>query len=133
MFGADAALMTDALASDIAHLYRRAGFGAEPADVAAGVRRGYEATVEWLLAGLSTADPAGDAVPRPQLSAPPGSGAGARGRYGGDRYLLTPLTGVDMGGRSPPAHPPLPTVNRKRPVAGAAAGGFDGSKRRCRR
>jgi uncharacterized protein (DUF1800 family) len=41
--------MTDALASQIAHLYRRAGFSATQAEVQAGVARGYSETVDHLL------------------------------------------------------------------------------------
>lgn len=41
--------MTDALASQIAHLHRRAGFSATQAEVQAGVARGYSATVDYLL------------------------------------------------------------------------------------
>ncbi|HLY83815.1 MAG TPA: DUF1800 domain-containing protein [Acidimicrobiales bacterium] len=62
--------------SRIAHLYRRAGFGARPDELDAAVGKGYEATVEALLSGLRSADPAGDAVAPPQLAvyhAPPTS------------------------------------------------------------
>jgi uncharacterized protein (DUF1800 family) len=41
--------MADQLTSQIAHLYRRAAFGARPEDVVAGVARGYAATVDYLL------------------------------------------------------------------------------------
>ncbi|HZS01529.1 MAG TPA: DUF1800 domain-containing protein [Chloroflexota bacterium] len=34
---------------ELAHLLRRAGFGATPAELDAAVRLGYDATVEWLL------------------------------------------------------------------------------------
>ena len=72
----------------LAHLYRRAGFGAVPAELASASAAGYEATVRALVSGLSEPDAGGDAVPTPVLS-PPGSllerrrslstaGAGAR-------------------------------------------------------
>lgn len=56
--------------SDIAHLFRRAGFGASPEEVERATAAGYRATVETLLAGLHGPDPAGDAVPVPALSGP---------------------------------------------------------------
>lgn len=59
---------TDPTRSDIAHLYRRAGFGAQPEELDQAVAAGYEATVESLLAGLTAPDPAGDAVPLPDLT-----------------------------------------------------------------
>lgn len=71
----------DALHDDIAHLYRRAGFGATAAELEAGAAAGYDATVEALVAGLAGPDPGGDAVALPQLSwstapaGPPGSAA----------------------------------------------------------
>jgi uncharacterized protein (DUF1800 family) len=50
----------------IAHLYRRAGFGATPSEVSAGAAAGYEKTVDMLLAGLRVPD---SDVPRlPHLS-----------------------------------------------------------------
>ncbi len=57
--------MTDALSSQIAHLYRRAGFSATQAEVADGAARGYAATVELLLDpaktdAVSVPDPAVD-------------------------------------------------------------------------
>jgi uncharacterized protein (DUF1800 family) len=61
--------MTDAR-SDLAHLYRRAGFGARPDELDAAVARGYRATVESLLAGLAGPDPAGDGVALPTLTMP---------------------------------------------------------------
>ncbi|HZQ77812.1 MAG TPA: DUF1800 domain-containing protein [Acidimicrobiia bacterium] len=80
--------MSDGLSSAIAHLYRRAGFGAGLDEVAAGVVRGYEATVELLLAGLSGPDPAGDAVPRPALAAPAAGGGDPQSRTGQRQELL---------------------------------------------
>jgi len=57
--------------ASIALLYRRAGFGASPAQLAAGVAQGYGATVDALLSGVGAPDPAADAVPVPTLLAPP--------------------------------------------------------------
>jgi uncharacterized protein (DUF1800 family) len=56
--------------SDIAHLLRRAGFGATPAELDAAASAGYAATVESLLAGTGTApDPTGDQVAPPPFAA----------------------------------------------------------------
>ncbi|MGH8916775.1 MAG: DUF1800 family protein, partial [Actinomycetes bacterium] len=71
----------DQARSDLAHLYRRAGFGARPEELDAATRAGYEATVETLLAGTAAPDPAGDAVgvptfaPYARRTAPPGTPA----------------------------------------------------------
>jgi uncharacterized protein (DUF1800 family) len=48
---------TDQTRSRIAHLYRRAGFGARPGELDAAVAAGYEATVDRLLA-VGAPDPA---------------------------------------------------------------------------
>jgi uncharacterized protein (DUF1800 family) len=58
----------DETRSAIAHLYRRAGFGARPDELDAAVAQGYQATVERLLAGLSGPDSAGDQVAVPALT-----------------------------------------------------------------
>ena len=56
-------------ASDIAHLLRRAGFGAGPGEIDVATSAGYPATVERLLAGGGAApDPAGDQIPLPALA-----------------------------------------------------------------
>jgi len=60
--------VTDPTRSDIAHLFRRAGFGATSDQLDAAVSAGYKATVESLLTGLTSPDPAGDAVPLPDLT-----------------------------------------------------------------
>src|SRR5579872_3585706 len=54
--------------SAISLLYRRLGFGASPAELAAGVSAGYGATVDLLLSGLGQPDPGGDAVPVPAFT-----------------------------------------------------------------
>lgn len=57
-------------ASNVAHLLRRAGFGASTAELDAAVSAGYAATVERLLAGGGAApDPTGDQVPVPTFAA----------------------------------------------------------------
>jgi uncharacterized protein (DUF1800 family) len=61
--------MTDAR-SDLAHLYRRAGFGARPDELDAAMARGYRATVETLLSGLTGPDTGGDSVALPALTMP---------------------------------------------------------------
>jgi uncharacterized protein (DUF1800 family) len=55
--------------SRIAHLYRRAGFGARPDELDAAVAAGYEATVDKLV-DLSVADGAAAAVPPPTFTPP---------------------------------------------------------------
>jgi uncharacterized protein (DUF1800 family) len=54
--------------SEIAHLLRRAGFGARPDELDAAVAEGYRATVDSLLAGLTGPDEAGDRLAPPRLS-----------------------------------------------------------------
>jgi len=51
----------------IAHLYRRAGFGAGPEELDRGVARGYEATVEALVA-IPDGDAGADAVAPPSFA-----------------------------------------------------------------
>ncbi|HVA73185.1 MAG TPA: DUF1800 domain-containing protein [Acidimicrobiales bacterium] len=60
----------DPARSDIALLYRRAGFGLTGAEVDQLVPAGYEAAVDGLITGLSAPDPAGDAVAPPQFPTP---------------------------------------------------------------
>ncbi|HTJ76692.1 MAG TPA: DUF1800 domain-containing protein [Acidimicrobiales bacterium] len=55
------------LRSRIAHLYRRAGFGARPDELDAAVAAGYQATVDRLC-DLGAADPAADALPPPKVT-----------------------------------------------------------------
>jgi uncharacterized protein (DUF1800 family) len=59
--------MPTAARSALAHLYRRAGFGARPEQLDAAERAGYAATVARLL-DFGAADPAAAAVTPPQLS-----------------------------------------------------------------
>ena len=54
----------------VAHLYRRAAFGALPAELASASAVGYEATVRALVSGLSEPDTGGGAVPTPVLTSP---------------------------------------------------------------
>ncbi|MGI8751103.1 MAG: DUF1800 domain-containing protein [Acidimicrobiales bacterium] len=59
----------DSASSNIAHLLRRAGYGAGPPEIAAATSAGYPATVERLLAGGGTApDPAGDRIAVPTFA-----------------------------------------------------------------
>jgi uncharacterized protein (DUF1800 family) len=64
------AATTDPNRNNVAHLLRRAGFGARPDEVDRAVKSGYRATVESLLAGLTGPDPGGDAVTLPRLANP---------------------------------------------------------------
>ncbi len=54
----------------LAHLFRRAGFGATGDQIQAATRAGYTATVQTLLSGVGGADPGADAVPTPSLTVP---------------------------------------------------------------
>jgi uncharacterized protein (DUF1800 family) len=65
----------DPTRSNIAHLFRRAGFGARPDEIDHAVKAGYRATVETLLAGLTGPDPGGAAVALPDLTIPEGATA----------------------------------------------------------
>ena len=49
----------------IAHLYRRAGFGATSEDLAAATKVGYEATVQNWIAGLGVPDPGASKIQAP--------------------------------------------------------------------
>ena len=68
--------MPDDLRSDLAHLFRRAGFGATPEQLDAAVRAGYAASVTDLITPRA-ADLGADATPAPafELAQPPGRGA----------------------------------------------------------
>jgi uncharacterized protein (DUF1800 family) len=61
-------MTTGSLHSALAHLYRRAGFGATQAEIDAAAEKGYDAAVEELLAGLTAKDSAGDALKLPTLT-----------------------------------------------------------------
>jgi len=61
-------MTTSSTSSVLAHLYRRAGFGATAAELAAAEKAGFDATVDKLLAGLAGTDHAGNAVKRPTLT-----------------------------------------------------------------
>jgi uncharacterized protein (DUF1800 family) len=52
----------------VRHLYRRAGFGATPAEVAAATAGSWENAVDGLLAGLSGPDDGAAGVPLPSLT-----------------------------------------------------------------
>ena len=57
----------------VAHLYRRAGFGAIPAEIDDLTQDSWAELVDGLLAGLSGPDRAGEAVPLPHLTTLPES------------------------------------------------------------
>lgn len=59
----------DQARSDIAHLYRRVGFGSTAAELDAAAAAGFEATVDSLLA-TDGPDPGGDSVAVPQMTPP---------------------------------------------------------------
>ncbi len=61
-------MTTGSNSNALAHLYRRAGFGATPAELEAAGKLGFEASVDKLLAGLKEADPAGSALELPHLT-----------------------------------------------------------------
>jgi uncharacterized protein (DUF1800 family) len=54
----------------VAHLYRRAGFGAVPTERERWAAAGYNATVQALVAGLHAPDTGADALPAPAFGAP---------------------------------------------------------------
>ena len=58
--------MADELLSNLAHLYRRAGFGAPLERLRQLVPAGFDAAVEALLARTAN-DPGADAIDRPNL------------------------------------------------------------------
>ena len=74
--------MSDALRSDLAHLYRRAGFGATSAQLDAAVAAGYSASVVALVQPSSSSDRGVAATPTPSFDvlANPGKAAGADAR-----------------------------------------------------
>jgi uncharacterized protein (DUF1800 family) len=61
-------MTTSSTTRALAHLYRRAGFGATPAEIEAAEQIGYEASVDKLLAGLSEPDHSGSALELPHLT-----------------------------------------------------------------
>jgi uncharacterized protein (DUF1800 family) len=66
--------------SDVALLYRRAGFGATPAELEAAASGGYPAAVDLLLAGLGPApDPGGDSLPPPTFVGYPAGRSRSKG------------------------------------------------------
>jgi uncharacterized protein (DUF1800 family) len=69
----------DSLRSDLAHLYRRAGFGATPGQLDAAQKAGYAATAASLVVPSSPTDPGVVATPAPkfEVAAPPGPNATA--------------------------------------------------------
>jgi hypothetical protein len=70
----------------VAHLYRRAGFGATPAELEELSQHSWTDLVDNLLAGLSGPDPTGDAVPLPHLTTIPESNVPGYQSNGWDEY-----------------------------------------------
>lgn len=107
----------DSLRSRIAHLYRRAGFGARPDELDAGVAAGYEATVDRLL-DVRAPDPGLDALTPPKLTpyALPAAVANASAadrqaaQKAAQQTLRTETQALSMWwlGRMVAAHNPLP-------------------------
>jgi uncharacterized protein (DUF1800 family) len=60
----------DALRSNLAHLYRRAGFGATSAELDAAQQAGYAAAVAALVVPSSSSDPGVVATPAPSFTVP---------------------------------------------------------------
>lgn len=71
----------------VAHLYRRAGFGATPDQIEALSHKSWTELVDDLLAGLTKPDPAGEAVPKPQLTSIPQSNVNSYKYDGWQEYL----------------------------------------------
>lgn len=67
--------MTDTLRSDLAHLYRRAGFGATAAELDVAEKAGYAATVAALVVPQSASDSGVVATPAPIYTVDPTVGA----------------------------------------------------------
>ena len=61
-------MTTSSTSSTLAHLFRRAGFGATPAEIEAAEKLGFQAAVDKLLAGLTEVDAAGSALGVPHLT-----------------------------------------------------------------
>jgi uncharacterized protein (DUF1800 family) len=74
--------MSDTVRSDLAHLYRRAGFGATSAQLDAAEQAGYAATVTALVSPSATSDAGVAATPAPSFDelTPPGKSATASER-----------------------------------------------------
>lgn len=70
----------------MAHLYRRAGFGATTAELERLSHYSWSELVDQLLAGLSGPDPTGDAVKLPQLTSIPQSNVPNYQYNGWDEY-----------------------------------------------
>lgn len=62
----------------MAHLYRRAGFGATPAELQSAATQGFEQTLNAWVGGLSSPDPSATAINPPELTPVPTSFAALR-------------------------------------------------------
>jgi len=92
----DGVVAVDSVRSDIALLYRRAGFGLRGVELDALVPAGYEAAVEGLIFGLTVPDPGGDAVAVPSFPNPrlPGRTASLSERQAASAELRAGLSAL---------------------------------------
>lgn len=82
--------MTPSTRSDVALLYRRAGFGLRPDELDQIASGGYQAAVDRLVDGLGSApDPGGEAVPVPALSSDAATGIRPLQNWWMDRMAAT--------------------------------------------
>ena len=78
----------DDIRAQLAHLHRRAGFGATPAQLDGGVAGGFAAAVAGLLDALDQPDAGGDAVPAPNFTV---AGAAGLARAAADQGVQAGL------------------------------------------
>ncbi len=83
--------MSETSTAPLAHLYRRAGFGATAAELVAAEADGYSSVVARLVAGLGSPDAGADATPVPILTPPPTDYAQLRKDVAARRALATSL------------------------------------------
>jgi uncharacterized protein (DUF1800 family) len=80
-----------ATSDPIAHLLRRAGFGATPSELSASTTAGYAATVDRLVGSLGEPDPGADAIATPILTIPPVNRAALKTDPTAHKALVTAL------------------------------------------
>jgi uncharacterized protein (DUF1800 family) len=85
----------DDLRARIAHLYRRAGFGARPDELDAAAAAGYEATVDRLLE-VAGPDPGVDAMAPPKVTPYAGPAAAAAGLTDAQRQAAQKAAQQDL-------------------------------------
>ena len=102
----------DTLRSDLAHLYRRAGFGATAEQLDAAEKVGYAATVQSLVAASSPTDPGVAATPAPSFTVaePPGPHASTTARQQFNKQAASEARALMMWwlDRMVMAHNPFP-------------------------